>query len=301
MKGVAPLPRARGDLVSNETFKAYTIAVCLCPIVGNCLEPEFFVQEVGIVHFFAAFLCLHTGDGEAGCIGSFSAMSALYAVELNVLCPADVCKLQPDMAGSRIKLTSPSAANFLPSWDATTGCRAASQTTFQTQPVNCVDPSYCMLSGGTREDLKTFGGGPEGPFQFLGDRLVHGQRTFRSAVSLDICFCLSDCRSQLTVPSFFKVGEMSIVPLRLLASSLILQVPGRTGRFRLLRVEDEISFQPPPLSVPPAGVHGVAYLKLLGDDAYHVGDRQWVIVEQNFACFAMHRLRRRMDGLNQHP
>ncbi|CAE7435844.1 PAP18 [Symbiodinium natans] len=275
-QALASLPRARGDLLGNESFKAYTIRVCLCPIVGNCLQPEFFVQEVGIVHFFAAYLCLHPGDAESEdrCLGSFSAAAAFYPIQIHVHCPSDVCKLVPDTAGSRLKLTSPSPDNFRPSWDPTTGCRTAFQTPLQTQPANCIDPSYCVLSGGTREDLKSFGGGPEGPFQFLGDRPLHGRRTFHSAVSFDICFCLSDCRSTLTVPSYFKVGEMSIVPLRLLGPSLLLQVPRRVGVLRLQRVEaDIISFQPPPQSVPPAGTEE-AYVKLLADDAHQVHDRE---------------------------
>ena len=275
-QALASLPRARGDL-ANESFKAYTIAVCLCPIVGNCLEPEFFVQEVGVVHFFAAFLCLHSGDAEhvgAACAGSFSSVAAFYPIQIHVLCPADVCKSVPDLTGSRVKLTSPSPDNFRASWDTSTGCRTALQSPLQTQPANCLDPSHCTVSGGIRQDLKRFGEGPEGPFQFLGDRPMHGQRAFHSAFYLDICFCLYDCRSRFTVPSYFKVGEMSIVPLRLLGASLLLQVPRRAGAVRLQRsAEVSIAFQPPPESIPPAGTRQ-GYLKLLGDDGHQVLDQE---------------------------
>ena len=275
-QALASLPRARGDL-ANESFKAYTIAVCLCPIVGNCLEPEFFVQEVGVVHFFAAFLCLHSGDAEddgAACVGSFSSVAAFYPIQIHVLCPADVCKSVPDLTGSRVKLTSPSPDNFRASWDPSTGCRTALQSPLQTQPPNCLDPSHCTVSGGIRQDLKRFGEGPEGPFKFLGDRPLHGQRAFHSAFYLDICFCLHDCRSKLAVPSYFKVGEMSILPLRLLGASLLLQVPRRVGAVRLQRsVDTSASFQPPPESIPPAGTRQ-AYLKLLGDDGHEVLDEE---------------------------
>ena len=272
-QALAPLPRARGDLVSNESFKAYTISVCLCPIVGNCLQPEFFVQEVGIVYFFAAFLCLHSEDAGADCRGSFSSVAALYPIQIHVLCPADVCKTVPGDAVSRVKLVSASADNFRPSWDPTTGCRTAPQTPLQTQPPNCVDPSNCMLSGGTREDVQRFGGGVEGPFRFLGNRPLYGQRAFHSAASLDVCFCLFDCRSALAIPSFFKVGELSIAPLRLLGTSLLLQVPRRVGLIKLRRFqEDPASFQPSPQSVPPAGAHESSYLKLLGDEDLQLRD-----------------------------
>ncbi|CAJ1372945.1 unnamed protein product [Effrenium voratum] len=252
--------RSRGDL-TGSTFKGYTVSVCMCAL-GDCLQPELFLQEVGVLHFFAAGLCLPGSCGE-----TVGAIAAIYPMLLQVFCPGDACQVS-DLRGSRLKLIDP-GVDTSRSWDRNNGCRTAWQSPLQTSPPNCVNPASCALSGGERQDVKVFGAGAEGPFQFLQDR---PEGATYEVKRLELCFCLEDCESDARLPSFFKVGQLSLLPLRPMASALPWQVPGRQGRLGIdLGEGPEESFQPAAMEVPPAGVRN-AEVKLLSDNSLSLGD-----------------------------
>ena len=105
-----------------------------------------------------------------------------------------------------------------------------------------------------------------GPFRFLEDHPQQNQRAFQKVKSVDICFCLSNCDA--TVPSYFKVGELPLTPLRLSASSLFLQVPRREGLGLELTAGEEQTemFLPAADSIHPAGAHADVLVKLLADN-----------------------------------
>lgn len=106
-----------------------------------------------------------------------------------------------------------------------------------------------------------------GPFRFLEDHPSQNQGSFQSVKSLDICFCLG-CDALDTSPRYFKVGELSLIPLRLMNSSLFLQVPGREGQLAITSTEYFIDDGFLPLAEPllPAGAHADVRVKLLLDN-----------------------------------
>ena len=59
--------------------------------LGDCLQPELFLQEVGVLHFFAAGLCLPGSCGE-----TVGAIAAIYPMLLQVFCPGAVKRPYPE-------------------------------------------------------------------------------------------------------------------------------------------------------------------------------------------------------------
>ena len=116
--------------------------------------------------------------------------------------------------------------------------------------------------------------------------------------SLDICFCLG-CDANV-FSKYFKVGQLSLIPLRLTASSLFLQIPGLEGLGLEITADHQIEDSFLPLAQPllPAGAHADVQIKLLLDNNLTLEDVDCASVpysayqspvSQHFQLLSLHR------------
>ncbi|CAK0796466.1 unnamed protein product, partial [Prorocentrum cordatum] len=65
-----------------------------------CSQSDFFMQQVGILHFYVSKVCMRGFEAEQ-CVTDFTGVSPQYAFGVRVECPTDAC-----VAGgaSRMKL-----------------------------------------------------------------------------------------------------------------------------------------------------------------------------------------------------
>ncbi|CAL1135247.1 unnamed protein product [Cladocopium goreaui] len=206
------IPTTRNDLFgmafgSTTTYNARTVAACYCPDRNGCTNTVDFIQQIGILHFYLSKVC-HAGN--AACTEDFTGVTGQYRFRIRVECPSDACMLNDQ---NRVKLVEKTLSNDLPSWDSGNGCRTGLHgninglevlPTTQYVPIdgsptgvlnelNCDQgsPVGCRLSGGTRQDYKTFGG--TYGFRFILGSSDHEARGFHTSKEVDVCYCNGDC------------------------------------------------------------------------------------------------------------
>merc|ERR1719253_1606269 len=95
------------------------LAACYCPGYDNCDASEDYVQQVGILYYFATGICMHGYQARA-CDPVFDGATPRSRFALKVLCPGDACLY--NTTKSRIKIVVLNAVNDLPAWDSNNGC-----------------------------------------------------------------------------------------------------------------------------------------------------------------------------------
>eukprot|EP00435_Cladocopium_sp_Y103_P050236 s19_g15.t1 len=200
------IPTTRNDLFgmafgSTTTYNARTVAACYCPDRNGCTNTVDFIQQIGILHFYLSKVC-HAGN--AACTEDFTGVTGQYRFRIRVECPSDACMVNDQ---NRVKLVEKTLSNDLPSWDSGNGCRTGLHgiinglevlPTTQYVPIdgsptgvlnelNCDQgsPVGCRLSGGTRQDYKTFGG--TYGFRFILGSSDHEARGFHTSKEVDVC------------------------------------------------------------------------------------------------------------------
>jgi hypothetical protein len=209
--------------LEKDSYVSFTVAVCYCPgddsggTSGSCNENGDFVQQVGIIHYFAAMGC-HIDDTE--CLNDVSGIMPQYEFKLKIMCPTDAC---PQSEHPRIKLAARTDSNDLP-WYAGNTCESAPESTLLVTPANCHAPNNCTLKGGDRQDYKQFGSIEE-PFKFVNGVSNYEVRNFHESYEFDICFCLGRdidgndewCDNPAAI--WMKVGAFRFAPLRLVSAA----------------------------------------------------------------------------------
>jgi hypothetical protein len=202
------LPVTRNTL-DAASYKAYTVAACFCPDLGICDDKSLFIQQIGLLHFYAARVCA-PGNGTA-CSPDYTGVAAAHRFAIRLDCPTDAC---PPGAGSRIKILGQTTENEAPSWSTTGGCRSAEHgLNIRGVPVllyNDSNPDVYFLDGGDRQDYKIFASGTGFRLR-LGDNHQE-DRNFEFAQMFDICFCRSNCTKEY---NWFKAGAIRSSPFRL--------------------------------------------------------------------------------------
>ncbi|CAE7208092.1 unnamed protein product, partial [Symbiodinium sp. CCMP2456] len=229
------IPTTRNDLFGNAfgsttTYHARTVAACYCPDRDGCTNTVDFIQQIGILHFYLSKVC-HAGSST--CAEDFTGVTGQYRFRIRVECPTNACMNNDE---NRVKLVEKSLANDLPSWDAGNGCRTGLHgilgglevlpTTLYVpidgspqgnlNEMNCDpgSPIGCRLSGGVRQDHKTFGG--TYGFRFVMGTTNHEARGFHTSKEVDVCYCNGDCNVD---SSWFKVGSMRLSSTRLVSAA----------------------------------------------------------------------------------
>lgn len=229
------IPTTRNDLFGNAfgsttTYHARTVAACYCPDREGCTNTVDFIQQIGILHFYLSKVC-HAGSST--CAEDFTGVTGQYRFRIRVECPTNACMNNDE---NRVKLVEKSLANDLPSWDAGNGCRTGLHgilgglevlpTTLYVpidgspqgnlNEMNCDpgSPIGCRLSGGVRQDHKTFGG--TYGFRFVMGTTNHEARGFHTSKEVDVCYCNGDCNVD---SSWFKVGSMRLSSTRLVSAA----------------------------------------------------------------------------------
>lgn len=201
--------------LEKDSYVAFTVALCYCPkydfknIIGTCNERSDFVQQVGVIHFFAVKGC-HIDD--TNCVNDVSGIMPQYEFKLWVLCPTDACPRTDD---TRVKLAPSSPANDRP-WDMNNGCAAAEETSLLIEPGNCFQPDNCTVTGGLRQDYKSFGA-PGNAFLLKNGHTSYEIRNFHESREYDVCFCLGDCEN--AAATWMKVGAFRFAGLRLCSAA----------------------------------------------------------------------------------
>ncbi|CAK0793702.1 unnamed protein product [Prorocentrum cordatum] len=226
------IPVGRNDL-RNDGFRARTVAACYCPggyaagaEGGACSDHTYFVQQVGVLHFYISKVCL-TGARAATCEPDFTGVSPQHAFSIRVECPTDAC----DATGaSRLKLVAQKGANDLPSWASGSGCGSAVHGVYEWSdgqsmlmlPLG-VNPDIATLPGGDRQDHKlwnSWGGGAFGAngsgFLFVIGSSSHEMRSGTSGYMWDVCYCDGACSVE---GNWFKVGQFRFAPFQLVSTS----------------------------------------------------------------------------------
>lgn len=282
------IPAVREDLVGTlgaQAFHARSVAACYCPSLDGCVAAASFVQQVGILHFFASKVC---DAGTTDCAIDRSGVTSQYRFRVRVECPADTC---PQSTDSRIKLVERTADNDLPSWwslsTCSSGIHGQVQGTFAlpemtrvpldgTQagvmnPANCVDddPLNCQLqpSSGSRQDYKEFGG--VHGFRFKIGYTAYEERNFHGTKEIDVCFCIQDC----TVASnWFKTGGMRLGPTRFVSAATSRSNLPEQWMVEFMLQRGVVGLYRPYADADIMGLQENSLLKIVADESRAMGD-----------------------------
>jgi hypothetical protein len=264
------LPQTMPNL-EKEKYVAFTVAMCYCPdydsggIADECNENGDFVQQVGIIHFFAVKGC-HVDD--TNCLDDVSGIMPQYDFKLWVLCPTDVC-MTDDRA--RVKLIPSHPDNDRPWWD-NNGCRGTPETPLLVSPPNCYGPQNCSVTGGNRQDYKHFGS-PNEPFLFRNGETNYEMRNFHDSVEYDVCFCLpdsdldTDCMSDEA--TWMKAGIFRFAPLRLVSAATDT---ADKPNIEYVNYAGVVALNLPPADHDVLGLQDGGVIKILMDTQKNMGD-----------------------------
>jgi hypothetical protein len=226
--GYFSLPVGHNQL-SGTSFKANTVAACYCPGGHGspaCSLSTFFVQQVGVLHFYVSKVCMSGFDAEQ-CVNDFTGVSPQHSFAVRVECPTDACTAG---GSSRMKLVVQKAANDLPSY-APSGCASAAHGMYEWSdgqttlvlPLD-VNPDVAVLAGGNppRQDYKRWNWWTEGNyaesrsgFLFEMGSTDHELRSGENRQAWDVCYCDDLCDSD---ENWFKVGQMRFAPFQLVST-----------------------------------------------------------------------------------
>jgi hypothetical protein len=130
-KAYIELPQTVATLSDPTAFRAYSVAACYCPSYDNtnayttsiCATLSEFVQQVGMLYFYATFLCR---AGDPNCGTTYTGVTPQYQFKIRVMCPTGACSTGNN---NRVKIvpatwTDPSNTGEVPSWDTAHMCRA---------------------------------------------------------------------------------------------------------------------------------------------------------------------------------
>lgn len=282
------IPTTRNDLFgmafgSTTTYNARTVAACYCPDRNGCTNTVDFIQQIGILHFYLSKVC-HAGN--AACTEDFTGVTGQYRFRIRVECPSDACMLNDQ---NRVKLVEKTLSNDLPSWDSGNGCRTGLHgninglevlPTTQYVPIdgsptgvlnelNCDQgsPVGCRLSGGTRQDYKTFGG--TYGFRFILGSSDHEARGFHTSKEVDVCYCNGDCN---TGSNWFKVGSMRVSPTRLVSAATSRSELPAQWSVEFVNQPGIIGLHRPYADGGVLGLQENSLLKLVPDKEKQIGD-----------------------------
>lgn len=258
--------------LAGDTLVAFTVAACYCPDLGGCDAHSEFTQQIGKVYYFVSRICV-----DKACTPDFTGAVRKVPFALRVDCPPGACSAGN---GSRVKFVTPAAANDLPKWDDSNGCRGAVHLATIGPLGNCENATECSFPGGARQDYKFFTGNESGAsfgaFTWLSDlaNVSYGaerydlRHTSGSAV-VDVCFCESDCTS---APSWFKVGSFRLSPLKLVGHSLLGEPANDIKAVEYANVPGIIGLSRPSAEEGSLGFADGGVLKVLSDDAVDAND-----------------------------
>ena len=129
------------------------MAMCYCPQYDGCDDVADFVQQIGVLHFFASRACPNGVDADE-CKTHFKTVTPLQRFALRVDCPTDACSLK---GASRIKLAAGNIQNDVPSWNDANGCSHAqhgyNKDGHHVLPFT-FNPDVTTMHGGHRQDYK---------------------------------------------------------------------------------------------------------------------------------------------------
>jgi len=267
------MPTGRNDLDGTK-FSAYMVAACYCPDYDDCNMPQDFLQQVGILYYFATKICGHGYDATT-CDPFFAGSAPQYRFAVRVECPGGACS---EFGTSRMKIVSQAAANDLPSWDNQNGCFSAVHGRNSINEVVLapeVNLDVSDLHGGERQDYKlwnfrngSFDVSTSG-FMFKMGTTDHELRNFHGGETFDICFCDASCN----VPrNWFKVGALRLAPFQLVSSALNISSLQKDFAIEYVNQEGILGFYRPPIDYGVMGLQENGILKLVEDNAMAMDD-----------------------------
>jgi hypothetical protein len=252
--------------LEKDSYVAFTVAACYCPgydfggIDGQCNENQDFVQQVGIIHFFATKGC-HIDD--TNCLTDVSGIMPQYEFKIWVLCPTDACPLD----GTRVKFAPSSEANDRPWWD-NNGCAGSVETPLLIEPGNCYSPNNCTVEGGMRQDYKSFGS--KGNAFLLKNGVSNYEiRNFHKSVEFDVCFCLENCG--LDAASWMKVGIFRFASLRLTSAATDT---ADKPTLEYVNFPGTVAFHRDAMDADVLGLQDGGVIKILLDNERKMGDKE---------------------------
>jgi len=268
-----PLPPTRNDLTTS--FRAYMVAACYCPGFDKCDAASDFVQQVGILYYYATKICPRGYDG-ISCTPYFAGVTPQHRFAVRVECPGDACEAN---GISRIKIISQHANNDLPAWDTNNGCFAGVHG--RSIRMNMVLPDGMSLNvsdvyGGTRQDWKLWNF-PNGTtvhetagFLFYMGHADHELRNFEKGESFDVCYCDNFCDSNPR--NWFKTGQLRFASFGLVSAVSNVSKTATTFSVQYVNQPGVLGFYRPPIDYNVMGLNELGMLKLVEDNAMAMTD-----------------------------
>lgn len=276
-------PTAKNDLETNR-FKAYNVAACYCPGYDNCNNEAHFIQQVGLLYFFATKICsAGFAHDITSCTPFFSGVAPQYRFSVRVECPGQACSTN---LTSRMKIVAQTAANDLPSWDSSNGCAAAvhGRNSIQEEVLPLKESIDAVnIHGGDRQDYKLWNWPmKDGAFVFS-EKVTHGfmffmgtsdheRRNFHGGETFDICFCDGQCDSEPR--NWFKTGALRLAPFQILSAAV--NISGTPDQFVIEYVNQPgiLGFYRPPIDYGVMGLAEGGTVKLFRDNDMIMDDER---------------------------
>lgn len=272
------IPPGRPDLV-GPGFKAYAVAACYCPDFQRCdaFSPDF-VQQVGILYFFATKVCPN-GFEATVCALDFTGAAPQHRFALRVECPSTACAYAET---SRVKVVQQMANNNLPSWDSLAGCAAAvhgvNSVGLQVLPSDD-NPDVATMHGGMRQDYKlwNFKNSSTGlifdpttsGFQLRTGPTDHELRSRYLGETFDVCYCDGACT---TASNWFKAGQLRFAPFQLVSAGSNTSVLQEEFILEYMNMPGTIGFYRPWVDYGVMGLQEGGALKLVSDPTLALTD-----------------------------
>jgi len=279
------IPAGRNDL-QGPSFKAYAVAACYCPDFQRCdaFSPDY-VQQVGILYFFATKVCPN-GFEATVCALDFTGAAPQHRFALRVECPSSACAYADT---SRVKVVQQTANNNLPSWDTNAGCAAAvhgvNSVGLQVLPSDD-NPDVATMHGGMRQDYKlwNFKNSSTGlifdpttsGFQFRTGPTDHELRSRYSGETFDVCYCDGACT---TASNWFKAGQLRFAPFQMVSAASNTSVLQEEFILEYMNMPGTIGFYRPWVDYGVMGLQEGGALKLVSDPDLTLQDAGCITAE----------------------
>lgn len=283
------LPVARDDLTGTD-YTAFTVAACYCPDYSQCDAVTDFLQQVGLLHFFAAKVCTY-GFPARDCEDDYNGATPQHRFSIKVECPTDACTTT---GSSLIAVVAQRASNELPSWDEGNTC-------FEGTPIhginsvgyNVFPPEVNRLtaytyaeSGRNQFKIWNFPDNPtlddwglpveeEAGYMFMMGTSDYEKRNSHTSETFDICFCDDLCDPNelgFVQSNWYKVGQLRFAAFQPVSAATNISNEPELFAVTYLNLPGIFGFWRPPLDHGLMGMQEAGMVKFVQDPDWTIDD-----------------------------
>lgn len=278
------------DTLEGADYSAFTVAACYCPDYGSCNAVTDYLQQIGILHFFAAKVCTF-GFPARDCVDDYNGATPQHRFSIKVECPTDACSTD---GRSMIAIVTQRASNDLPSWDTANTCdEGQAAHGINSLGVNVFPPDVNWLTtytpaetGRNKFKLWNFAENPtlnengmpleeESGYMFKMGTSDYEVRNSHTSGTFDICFCDNLCDpadAGYDETNWYKVGQVRFASFQPVSAVTNIANSPELFVVTYMNLPGTFGFWRPPLDHGLMGMDEGGMIKVVQDPDWTMDD-----------------------------